>query len=83
MIEEILRDVTEDDASRLPNQRHRTECDQAVAGADIEDNVARVDVSVLQHSVTDRAEKLERPSLLLCVARVASREDPLGPLVPR
>jgi hypothetical protein len=83
VVEEVLRDVAEDDATRLPNERHRTERDQPVTGADVEDHLPGLDASVLQHPVSDRPEELERPSLLLCIVGVAAREHPLGPLVPR
>ena len=82
MIEEILGDVAEDDTTRLPNERQRTEGDQPVTGADIEDDVTGVDARLLQHAISDRSQELERPSLLLGVVRVTSREDPFRPLVP-
>ena len=82
VFEEILGDFAEDDTTRLPNERQRTEGDQSVTGADIEDDVTGVDARLLQHAVSDRSQELERPSLLLGVVRVTSREDPFRPLVP-
>jgi hypothetical protein len=62
VVEEVLRVGAEDDATRLPDERHRTERDQPVAGADVEDHLAGADASILQHSIRIGSEELERPS---------------------
>jgi hypothetical protein len=70
--------MLEDDASRLPDVRQGTERDQAVAGADIQDNVAGVDASVPQHPLSNGPQELKRPSLLPTSAAVARSEARLS-----
>ena len=80
-IEKILRDVVEDHSSRRPHPLERTECDEAVACADVEEGLARRDRRVVEDLVSDWTEEVERPAQELRVAAVLSVQQPFGPLV--
>ena len=81
LVEEVLRDVAEDHPAALADELEGAEADQAVARADVEDDVAFADVRVLEHAAAELLEVRQLPGELLRVAAVPVLEQPPSPSI--
>jgi hypothetical protein len=79
VLEERLRDVREDHLSGPTLER--PERDQSVAAPDIEQRLTGVDLSIVEHPVTDGPELLEHRRLVFDVTAGAAVADPVRPAV--
>ena len=81
MVEEILRHVVEDDVTRRPDPLERPERDEPVAGADVEYDVSRGYLGVVEDAITHGGEVFELSPQQLGVAAVPTAQEPLRPVV--
>jgi hypothetical protein len=65
--QEVIRHVGHDDAALHPNPVRRPQCDQPVAGTDVEHDLPGHDLCVVQDTLAQRQEKLQA-LLALCSA---------------
>src|ERR687891_2135787 len=81
MVDEIRRDIAEDDVACVADHRQRPERNQAVARANIEQRLTGGWSGAPQHALAVLLQLCEPRPLLVRIASMASLEDPLRPLV--
>ncbi len=81
MLNQIRRDIRDDDRALRSNTVERTEGDEAIATPDVQEALTRFDPSVIKDAIADRQEVLERLLALLWIIAIASVQEPGGPLV--
>src|SRR5207247_9520081 len=83
MLEQRGGHVAEDHVTGLAHGRDRAEGEQPVARSDVEDSIAFVHCRVHKNPIADGFEESKRPSFLVGVAGVASRQNPICPPIRR
>ncbi len=81
MCNEIGGDIGQRHSAGRPRPFQRTERDQPVTAADVQNGFARPDVGVVEYPIADRQQMFERLRSLLLIPTIAPLEEPRRPLV--
>lgn len=79
VVEQVARDIGEDNAAARAEPVQRPERDQAVTGSDVQQRVVGLQRRPVQHLVTDLVQRLDQ---LLAVAGIATMPDVKEPTMP-
>jgi len=81
VIDEILRDVVEDDSPRCTKAIERSKGDEAVTRPDIKEHIVWPQICVIQDPVANGSQMVKLGSFLFGIASMPALQNPARPLV--